>query len=472
MSTALGIEIRKDSWNLSYIRKALTGARIEGYTSIPAQPLPFERPEAEEELLSELKKFTLENGVKAEKIVVGLPREAVIYRTLKIPATRKRDIRQILPFEIERHLPFHPEEAYYDYQVLKKENTTFLILLAITKKTLVDAIYNLLEKAMLRPTSFEVTSFSIANILNYTGDIRKDSNTAILTVRPTDIEIDTLQRGIPIGSRDFSVDGQEMNQAEKGLKLSTLSLDLPPLEKRLDKLIVLTPGNLKSKNDIEFVGKKMGIATFTGNPLLKILTDRIKPEWVNSIFIATCLAMSGIESQEIKINLIPPSYRRIENRLGQTVAMILSGMIILLLAGGILSSIIKEMIHLSKMNKQLEDIRPALEEVYTLKKRLEDTEGKLKIIEGIKREHPSQLDLLAELATILPHDTWLTNMEYSKGGIHISGFSNSASGLLPILETSRHFENVEFIGSITTGIEGKEKFRIKARLRGVKGDSH
>ena len=469
MRTALGIEIRKDVWNLSYLRKTVSGVRFEGCISMPVSSFPFKSPEAEKEFLDELKKFVLEAGLKTEEIIVGLPTEVVIYKTLKIPAARKTDIRQILSFEIERHLPFYIEDAYYDYQILRKEDGAFIVLIAISKKAILDNLYGLLEKAMLRPTSFEVAPFSIANALSSANEISQSRNIAMLTVGPKEIGIDTLQTGIPISSRTFPLDGHGINQIEKGLKLSTLSLDLPPAEKRLDKVIILSSGNLKSE-DVKTVTKKMGISAFTELPLgkMKILTNGIQPESLNSASIATCIALSGIEKQGIHINLIPPSHRIAASRLEKTMPLILTALIIFLGIVSILSIVIKERINLSKINNKLEEIRPALEEVYAINQKLTDIEGKLNSIIGIKLQHPSKLDMMVELATILPPDTWLTNLEYSKGVVHIGGFSSSASSLLPILEASRHLENVEFVGPITTGIEGKEKFRIKAKIKGAK----
>ena len=80
------------------------------------------------------------------------------------------------------------------------------------------------------------------------------------------------------------------------------------------------------------------------------------------------------------------------------------------------------------------------------------------------------LEVLAELTAVLPSDSWVTNLHYkgfdikgkkSGGELTISGFAASSSILIPLLEDSAYFEQVEFVGPIKKK-DLKEQFKIKA----------
>jgi general secretion pathway protein L len=71
----------------------------------------------------------------------------------------------------------------------------------------------------------------------------------------------------------------------------------------------------------------------------------------------------------------------------------------------------------------------------------------------------------------LPSTVWVWNFKYNGKEIEISGFADSASDLIPLLDKSPLFEKVEFLAPITkertmkgSEVKEKERFKIKARL--------
>jgi general secretion pathway protein L len=75
------------------------------------------------------------------------------------------------------------------------------------------------------------------------------------------------------------------------------------------------------------------------------------------------------------------------------------------------------------------------------------------------------------LTQILPGTVWVWSFKFTGKEIEISGFADSASDLIPLLDKSPLFEKVEFMSPVTkertiVGGEAKEKerFKIKARV--------
>jgi general secretion pathway protein L len=75
------------------------------------------------------------------------------------------------------------------------------------------------------------------------------------------------------------------------------------------------------------------------------------------------------------------------------------------------------------------------------------------------------LEVLRELSTILPPDTFLNSYRYQEGTIQISGLSGSASELIPNLQKSPFLKNGGQEGNIYKDqATGKERFGFKAKL--------
>lgn len=78
-----------------------------------------------------------------------------------------------------------------------------------------------------------------------------------------------------------------------------------------------------------------------------------------------------------------------------------------------------------------------------------------------KRDEPSMVEVLNELTSLLPKDTWLNSFQYAKHKIQIQGLSASASALIGILEESPYFKQVSFISPVIPDRQsGQDRFQI------------
>jgi len=83
---------------------------------------------------------------------------------------------------------------------------------------------------------------------------------------------------------------------------------------------------------------------------------------------------------------------------------------------------------------------------------------------------------LRELTQILPPSVWVWQYRYTGKEIEISGFADSASELISLLDKSPMFEKVEFLAPVTKERERRlgadkerERFKIKMRIEGMGG---
>ncbi|MCC6890685.1 MAG: PilN domain-containing protein [Hyphomicrobiales bacterium] len=103
-----------------------------------------------------------------------------------------------------------------------------------------------------------------------------------------------------------------------------------------------------------------------------------------------------------------------------------------------------------------------------LAEQLRDVEGvKTRIAElAAARNAPGVVAVWEELARVLPTTAYLVDFEFKGESLHITGFSDSTTDLIPRLEQSPILSEVRLSGPIVTDrATGKEQFSMHARLR-------
>jgi len=82
-----------------------------------------------------------------------------------------------------------------------------------------------------------------------------------------------------------------------------------------------------------------------------------------------------------------------------------------------------------------------------------------------KEKLASNVQVLGEMATLLPDDTWLNSLEIKQGTIRIQGESDAASQLISLLEESPLFEQTSFTSPVTQNSRtNKERFAISSSI--------
>jgi len=127
-------------------------------------------------------------------------------------------------------------------------------------------------------------------------------------------------------------------------------------------------------------------------------------------------------------------------------------------------------------NGELKKRKPEIEAVEKLQKQKEALAGEVAEFGKMEAGEISKVEILRELAQVLPSAVWVWNFKYNGKEIEISGFADSgAESLIPLLDKSPLFEKVEFVGPLTmerfrTIVGGsavdkdKQRFKIKMRL--------
>jgi Tfp pilus assembly PilM family ATPase/Tfp pilus assembly protein PilN len=236
--------------------------------------------------------------------------------------------------------------------------------------------------------------------------------------------------------------------------------------------VILTGTEAYSGLLSEYINAQTGVQVRILNPLKNIKTKVIPGKISSSLSAATGLALRGLEEQPLMLNFLAEGkkIKRKTNHVVVTVAFM--ALVIILSLAWVLGLSYEGTLISSELTRRLKSLQPDVTEVKNISQEVEKVDKELSMIEKVSDTEISKMEIMKELTTILPADTWLDNVDVSNEKLEINGYSESASNLIPMLEISPLFEGVQFGSSITKMGQGKERFKIKANIeRGKSADS-
>lgn len=427
---AIAIEIGRDSWRLVHLRSTVARQKTAAQLEISG---------ALEERLPSVKNYISENGIKDARLAIVLPRELSISRVLSIPAPDRGTLDGIIRFELEKHLPFFPSDGYYGYQVLDKKGTEYSVLLGAAVKKRVDDIVASFASAGIDISSvFFWQGAILSSIDNFSG---KGTRTALVLAKSGEMTIDVFSGPSPVHSKLVLMD-DEVNDPARILQ-SELNRAASAIGCRLEELKIVFAGNAASICPD-------GMA----DNILKPDND-VRPDFLAAF--GGALSASG--TSKCSINLLPagkPEYLKYL----PTAALCTVAMVLLCLVGG--SYVAKDIITLKRLDRTLAELKAKAKKGNMPG---QDAAG-VSALESIYSSSSTRvLGIIKELTEILPDDSWLTYLDYRDGSVTFEGFSGNAPALLMRLENSKLLDDFEFTAPVTSISKGKEKFRIKSKVR-------
>ena len=117
------------------------------------------------------------------------------------------------------------------------------------------------------------------------------------------------------------------------------------------------------------------------------------------------------------------------------------------------------------LDKEIQSLKVPVEKAQSVRSEADALEQKIKSLENLLGKRDMNLEVLRELSTVLPADTYLSSYNYRSGTIQLGGLSGSSSELIPKLEKSPLLKDVvqksPFFKDAQTG---KDRFSLEAKL--------
>lgn len=455
-----GVEIRGQDLVMSCLQSNLSAGVFTHFRRISQY-----RQRDSAEVRKEVDQFFRASRANRENVILGLPRTDVVVRYLDLPSEVGDNLKQVVSYQVQSYEPTEEEKYYYDFASLKHTpgNKRLLVLLVMVKRAILDGYVRSLKEIGMRPTAVTVGSFGLANLF-LQGRKGSNGGTAMLVdLAPARTEILALRGGRLLHTHEAGK-GADENWKEvliRELEVAAESVRMGP-DDAIDHLVMSGDAAEAAREDLletvpdcELVGKYVRFEMPAQN-----LTH------LQEAAASLGLAHSGlVRRPAIKLNLLPAEMRFRQTRWAYIPSMILGAIILMLVVALGVRGSIQERYLVRKLQNATDALRGRVESVQKLRTEMKRLEAETKFTEDLFKRRDMNLEALSELTAILPSDTFLSVYSNKEGTIQISGSSAAAPDLIPKLEKSPLFKDVQQRGQVFRDAQtGKDRFIFEMKL--------
>ncbi len=441
--TRLGIVLLGDR----LVAAAVQQGRVETFVIEAEQPAAALRAELDQRRLF------------PRTVAIGLPRGSVTVKPIELPPV-EGDLRDMVHFELERHVPFPSEDAAYDFVLLPTAAPSATaapaerrVLVVAADRRVVEGAVRIAEEARLRPRSLTVAAHNLLALVERPREER------IVWLHRTGAVVDLLllAGGTLILSRSLTADDEAgvADEIRKSFAVTRwrgcdgiwISGDAAPPGAPADKPLAVLEAPITE-------------------PPWTARARRLFPALGDGSRGAQQLALAVATGGRVRpLDLIPTALRarKVSRAQAMTAALVVATVVLGL--GALLVPGYRQTRRLEAINARVARLDPDVKAVEAVQSDLERKRKLLATIESVETTAIRPLSVLRELTDVLPNDTWLTMLSVDTKGVELTGQAAAASALIPLLENSPRLERAEFASPVTRGRD-KEQFRIRAAWEG------
>ena len=468
-NSSLGIDFRTNHLILTLLQKSFRKVRLVDYRIYPLWS-EGQKEIQEAQWVSLISTFISKNEINGERVSISIPREKVLLRFLSLPIATKENLKKVLEYEAPKLTPFDKEDFCFDYQILREDAEWVYLIAAFVKKEDLNPYLNLLKKTGIQPISIQIPAVSALNLFFYHEGDRGNDFSVLLDLNEPYYEMNILEKGNWKDS--FHLPSPQGNK-EEGILHTFKGSDLQG--DSLSRAMFYVYGLDATQRTLPNFEEMDGIKGVSSPPMHRIEVEagESRPDYV---YPSIGLPLTGLTETHFQLNLLPLELRKRVREYRKTIFLaFLCLAVILSLAwgGGVYNRYRNE---LENLRAEIKKKKPEMEAVEKLQKQRGELTAEITEFEKITRGAVSEVEILKELTQVLPPTVWIWQYRISGKEIEISGFADSASELIPLLDKSPLFEKVEFQAPVTKERERRhgtdkerERFKIKMRLEGMGG---
>jgi len=390
-------------------------------------------------------------GLAAGRIRVGLDRRAVVVKAIDLPRAGGGDVALMVGFELERQVPFPPEDTRFDWVELPAgPDDPHRVLVAAAERRAVERPLALLAGAHRRPAALTVACHELPALLPRDLPARRavwahrhgevvdllflEGSTLLMSRQVAAEDAAALAREIrrSLGVARWTdadalwLSGDEAEAWQPAPELATAlvaPVSAPPYAAPHAALVAALPAEDRGAALLA-----LAVATGPRRPILNLLPPEARP-WSPS-----------------REQLVSAGVVAVAALLGLTLA---------------LTHAMKTERYLGRVTQEVHRLEPEAKAVEALAADLARKRRLLGALESVQASSIQALPVLHELSETMPASAWLQALVMDRQGVELTGQSEAASTLIPLLEASPRLERVEFTSPVTK-TQNKEQFRIRA----------
>jgi Tfp pilus assembly protein PilN len=459
LKNSVGIEIRRGDLLISCLRSNFAGGVFTSFVRVPGY---LQRDRAE--VHGEIDKFFKRDHLSRENIVLGIPRQDVIFRQLDLPKEVADNLKQVVLYQVQSFEPTEEEKLYYDFVLLSngRAGKKLPVLLMMIRKSILESHLQIMNQLGLRPAFVTAGSVALANMFLGTQHAGRDKTFLLADLRPGGFELVMLRGGALVYAHEAARQGEtpwkqlllhEMESAVGKVRLDP--------EENIEGIVM-------AGEESESVWQEIG----TEIPGCELIGGRLRFEMppgnktiLQEAATSLGLAYMGITHRlPMKLNLLPSEYRVHQKRWAYIPTIVLGLGILVLLAGLGLHQLFQQRILIRELDQETQSLKGSVARIQSLRSQTDSLEKQILFLEELLNRRDYNLEILQELTTLLPADSFLKFYRNQDGALTIQGNSGSPPDLLPKLEKSPFLKEVKQSGAIFRDIQtGKDTFTFLAK---------
>jgi Tfp pilus assembly protein PilN len=435
---------------------AALGHRFRRLTPLDELHLP--QP-PDEDAPSKVAAFLDRHRLREARVIACLPREAVLVRFLNLPAEAEPQLAKVVGYQLGSLHPYKDDQVYWDCAVVDRDAKTkqISVMVVLAEKSQVNRAKQALQELGLRLNGLTLGAAALAALLKPL----LPPAALVACGRSSGVELLSFQQGNLCATQEIplepSASVQERFEREWHRALAALPVSDPAA------LPWFVCGSIPPAFSAFLEG-----ASPLPAPKMNLSKRRgpVDFEWP-----ALAAAYAGLTRRaSLSINLLPPE-ERWEPRTGARLPIYALSATAALLALTLASHAwIERALYNRALDRALRGLQSHAQQLRRQNQETTTLEARAALLENLRVANWHRLDMIQELTKLLPDGTWLQELHMSEDTVEINGYSNHAAELVPPLENSPFFTQVEFTAPITRDNQNREVFRIRMRLKEARKD--
>ncbi|MCJ8499376.1 PilN domain-containing protein [Desulfatitalea alkaliphila] len=448
--TAIGIDIHTDKFNVVALKTRLNRI-LPAARATHAFNGDLSAGDRVKVIAEVLGRFVQEHRIVAADYFLGIPRQMVILREVRLPLSAKENLRTTLSYEMPKYIPLPVDEIHFDYHIFeeqRQENQLRLLLFAARRGD-IEPYLHLATHLGQQLSAIEPPSTAMA---------------AFLAMHPP------AQNNGPFGLLRLDTGGGELCIYRNGLLRASQWIETPTAAEDAADRLMTAARAVEGRSETQHrwycvaagASHEVPAVFREGTPPLNIVPLDTTAAGLPEAQWATAygLALRGLRQGNGAVNLLPPTMRKKPDRSAYYTLMALTAAVFLLAGAWGVSHLIRHRMAVAHIESELKHLRPRVAETESLRADNSRLEDRIQGLEALRRSRTSALVTLEELSARIPTTAWVEHLNFQNQGVRITGFADSASELVTLLEESPLFTNVVFLSAITRTRDGKERFQI------------
>ena len=157
-----------------------------------------------------------EAGFALDPSVMSFPASRAVFREFDLPFTNDEQIRKVVRFEAESHLPMDVETVVVQNHVLRKaREKSHLLAAAVEKEALLDTL-DIIEVAGIDPLMVDLDAICLFNALQGTGVADESDRLVVVNAQDRETTLLFIEEGHLVGVRSIRLGAHGIQEQQEG----------------------------------------------------------------------------------------------------------------------------------------------------------------------------------------------------------------------------------------------------------------